>query len=176
MRPAGDRRGGGLRHPYGCSSYHRFAVRLPWGRHKDAVRPPYDVLGTQDRVKTECHLTAITRPPYGDLVMWLRHCGFWKSLISSLKKPQGLRLPCGELNTIRSPYGLHKKLRPPYGLGDLGRRTVAANTPQGICDHGITQYQMRPPSLLFRRCPHILFLLNIRALHFIVIHRLSFCQ
>ena len=69
------------------------AVRAPWGRYKATARPPYDFLGTQDRVKTVCHLTAIARRPYGHRTLtlwcgcvWLRRCGIVvseKSLMSS---------------------------------------------------------------------------------------------
>ena len=48
------------------------AIRVPWGRRKDTVRPPYDFLGTQDRVKTICHLIAIARSLYGHCMVTLR--------------------------------------------------------------------------------------------------------
>ena len=105
-----------VRRPHGSCSY----ISLPYGRLKDAVRPPYDFLGTQDRLETVCPLTATVRWPCG-VVATLR---FLKKFNVKLKKTQGLRWPCGVLKTVRSPCGLYKKrkvavrfrgLRSPYG-------------------------------------------------------------
>ena len=38
---------------------------------------------------------------------------------------------------MRWPCGLHKTIRPPCDLGKWGRRSIAANTPQALCDHDI---------------------------------------
>ena len=116
-RPGGDR----TRRPHGSCSYHKFAVRPPWGRRRDAVRPPYDFLGTQDRVKYVCHLTAIARRPYGHrtVALWCG-CGIAvseKKFNVKLKNPQGLRWPCGVLKTVRSPYGLHKNRKAAVRFG-----------------------------------------------------------
>ena len=110
------------------------AVRAPWGRRKDAVKPPYYFLDTLDRVKTVCHLTAVARRPYGHRTMTMRcGCGIAVSekVWYQLKKTQGLWWPCGVLKSVRSPYGLHKnrkvtvrvgRLRSPYG----GRKHAAS--------------------------------------------------
>ena len=83
-RPGGDRTGTSrfLQLLHVCRTA---AVRAPWGRRKDAVRPPYDFLGTQDRAKTVCLLTAIARRPYGHRTMTLR-CGCGVVALRFLKK------------------------------------------------------------------------------------------
>ena len=55
------------------SLYGRLKVTV---RPLAAVRMPYDFLGTRDRVKTVCHLTATVRWPRDALVVWLQRCGF----------------------------------------------------------------------------------------------------
>ena len=75
------------------------AVRAPWGRRKNAVRPPYDFLGTQDRVKTVCYFTAIARRPYGHRKMTLRcGCGI---AVSEKKFNVNLRKNAGLAMTLR---------------------------------------------------------------------------
>ena len=64
------------------------------------MRPPYDFLGTQDRVKTVCYITAIARRPYDDLAVWLRRCGIAvseKGLMLSLKNARlAMTLRCAK--------------------------------------------------------------------------------
>ena len=134
-RGPGCERTATVRYQHGCCSYHRFAIRPPYGRLKETVRSPYDFLGTQDRVKTVCHLTSIARPPYGLRTVILRcGCGVAfseKGFNVRFKKPQGLWWPCGELKTVRSPYGLLKKRKAAVRLRELrslyGRRKHAAS-------------------------------------------------
>ena len=55
----------------------------PCSHRKDAVRPPYDFLGTQDgknRKPPHGHCKAAVRWPCDALAMWLRRCGFWKKV------------------------------------------------------------------------------------------------
>ena len=59
--------------------------------------------------------------------MWLRRCGFWKKFNVKLEKTQGLQWPCGELKTVRSPHGLHKKRKAAVRFGGI---KVAVQPPQ----------------------------------------------
>ena len=111
-----------VRRPHGCC--RTAAVRASWGRRKAAVRPPDDFLGTQDRVKTVCHLTTIARRPYGHRTATSR-CGCVVAALRFLKKSLVTS------KTVRSPYGLHKNLKAAVRFGRLwsphGRRKHATS-------------------------------------------------
>ena len=128
--PQGDREAT-VRHPHGCCSYHKFALRLPWGcrgppqgRREAAVR--FSSHPRQGKTVSPHGLRKVTvRGPCG-VVAALRHCGFWKSLMSSLKKK-----PARLAMTLGSPYGLHKHRKAAVRFGGLrslyGRRNHTAS-------------------------------------------------
>ena len=107
------------------------AVRAPQGRREAAVRFSRHPRQGKNRMPPHGHRKATVRPPYGDLAVWLRRCDIAvseKKFNVNLKKPQGLRWPCGVLKTVRSPYGLHKNSKAAVRFGGL-------RSPYGRCKH-----------------------------------------
>ena len=140
-RKVAARRPGGDRNPHGNCSYHKFVARPPYGRREAAATTPWGrrTISRQprqgkNRMSPHGHRKATVRPPYGDIAVWLRRCGIAvseKSLMLSLKQTQGFGWLCGQLKTVRSPFGLHEYCKAAKRFGGLkslyGRRKHAAS-------------------------------------------------
>ena len=128
-RPRSDRKTS-VRHPHGCCSHHKFALRLPWGcrgppqgRREAAVRFYSHPRQGKNRVTSWPswgHCTGTLRCGCGVATL-----GFLKKFNVKFEKTASLAM------TLGSPYGLHKNRKAAVRFGGLrslyGRRNHTAN-------------------------------------------------
>ena len=126
-----------LRRSHGFSAIHEITNRKVTARRPEF---PHTALSRLLQLPQVCH-AALARPPCGgDIAVWLRRCAFWKAFNVKLKETQSLRAPCGELKTVRSPFGLHKNHKTAVRFGEL-------RSPTGHRKHTATNMWLWPYAL-----------------------------